>query len=93
MQWAIDYQGGTNWYEVQEWTDPGWNDVPLDEDDAIMSPTCCRLKPDRQADSVHPRLDQVADPGQRGQVLRRWRLSARAGPVKNKKSRWSSLQW
>lgn len=44
MQWAIDYQGGTNWYEVQEWTDPGWNDVPLDEDDVTMSPYVLQIE-------------------------------------------------
>jgi hypothetical protein len=30
MQWAIDDQGGTDWTQVKEWFDTGWNDIPLD---------------------------------------------------------------
>ena len=37
MQWAIDYDGNTNWYEVEEWSDTGWNDVALDDRSATMS--------------------------------------------------------
>jgi hypothetical protein len=35
IQWAIDYDGNTNWYEINnnwgDWKDTGWNDVKLDE--------------------------------------------------------------
>jgi hypothetical protein len=32
MQYGIDYNGGANWAAVQEWIDPGWNEVTLEED-------------------------------------------------------------
>jgi hypothetical protein len=37
MQYGIDYSGGTNWAAVQEWTDPGWNEVTLDEDNPTIN--------------------------------------------------------
>jgi hypothetical protein len=41
VQWAIDYEGGANWSAMNadwgEWTDPGWNDVRLDEKKPVMN--------------------------------------------------------
>jgi hypothetical protein len=41
MQWAIDYQGSTDWQKInqewEEWTDTGWNDVPLDARKPVMN--------------------------------------------------------
>lgn len=37
MQWGINYDGNTNWYEVAEWFDTGWNDVALDDKTATMN--------------------------------------------------------
>jgi hypothetical protein len=32
MQYGIDYYGGNNWFQVQEWIDPGWNEVSFEAD-------------------------------------------------------------
>jgi hypothetical protein len=36
IQYGIDYGGGSNWSQVQEWIDPGWNEVPFDEDNPTV---------------------------------------------------------
>lgn len=30
LQWGVDYQGGSDWQAVDEWTDMGWDEQPLD---------------------------------------------------------------
>lgn len=41
IQWAIDPQGGTDWQKINqewaEWTDTGWNDIPLDAKKPVMN--------------------------------------------------------
>lgn len=41
VQWAIDYEGKTDWHRLSqewaEWTDPGWNDVMLDDTGAVVN--------------------------------------------------------
>jgi hypothetical protein len=41
MQYAIDYEGKGNWQQIIEdwdaWTDPGWNDIKLDDDEPQMN--------------------------------------------------------
>jgi hypothetical protein len=37
MQYGIDYNGGTNWAAIQEWVDPGWNEVALEEDNPTIN--------------------------------------------------------
>ena len=41
VQWAIDYEGKADWPAMNadwgQWTDPGWNDVRLDEDKPVMN--------------------------------------------------------
>jgi len=32
VQWGIDPKGGKNWKAVEEWTDVGWDDQPLNVD-------------------------------------------------------------
>jgi hypothetical protein len=30
LQWGVDYNGGSDWQAVDEWTDVGWDEQPLD---------------------------------------------------------------
>ena len=30
LQWGVDYNGGSDWQAVNEWTDVGWDEQPLD---------------------------------------------------------------
>ncbi len=30
IQWGVDYNGGSDWQAVDEWTDVGWDEQPLD---------------------------------------------------------------
>jgi hypothetical protein len=30
LQWGVDYNGGNDWQAVDEWTDVGWDEQPLD---------------------------------------------------------------
>jgi hypothetical protein len=37
MQYGIDYNGGNNWFQVQEWIDPGWNEVSFEADNPTVN--------------------------------------------------------
>jgi hypothetical protein len=32
IQYAIDYEGKGDWHQVEDWIDPGWNEVSLGQD-------------------------------------------------------------
>ncbi len=36
IQWAVDYNGGTDWQAITRWTDVGWDDYPLLDGSSIM---------------------------------------------------------
>jgi hypothetical protein len=50
LQWAIDYEGGTNWREMTqdwaEWTDPGWNDIGLKAKEPTMNAYVYQITPE-----------------------------------------------
>jgi hypothetical protein len=49
MQYAIDDQGGTNWHQMfqdwDNWIDPGWNDVLLDDKEVTMNAYVIQITP------------------------------------------------
>ncbi len=36
IQWGVDYNGGTDWEAVDEWTDVGWDEQPLEANFYVM---------------------------------------------------------
>lgn len=36
IQWGVDYNGGTNWEAVKEWTDVGWDEQSLEANSYVM---------------------------------------------------------
>lgn len=46
IQWGVDEQGGTDWQAVQEWVDPGWNEVPLDAESPTMNVYQTTIEPE-----------------------------------------------
>jgi len=44
LQWAVDYNGGSDWQVVDEWTDVGWDEQPLDAETYTLGSYTTTLK-------------------------------------------------
>jgi hypothetical protein len=44
LQWGVDYNGGSDWRAVEEWTDVGWDEQPLDTESYILGNYTTTLK-------------------------------------------------
>ncbi len=44
LQWGVDYNGGSDWQAVEEWTDVGWDEQPLDAESCTIGSYTATLK-------------------------------------------------
>jgi len=44
LQWGVDYNGGRDWLAVDEWTDAGWDEQPLDAESYTLGSYTTTLK-------------------------------------------------
>jgi hypothetical protein len=44
LQWGVDYNGGNDWQAVDEWTDVGWDEQPLDAESYTLGSYSTALK-------------------------------------------------
>lgn len=44
LQWGVDYNGGSDWQAVDEWTDVGWDEQPLDAESYTLGSYTTTLK-------------------------------------------------
>jgi len=44
LQWGVDYNGGRDWPAVDEWTDVGWDEQPLDAESYTLGSYTTTLK-------------------------------------------------
>ncbi len=68
IQWGVDYNGGTDWQMVDNWTDAGWDEYPLLDGSSIVGDYRTTLKATCQAMTI---------------FIRGWKKWAHSGSVGN----------
>lgn len=52
IQWGVDYSGGTDWRNITNWVDVGWDDYPLDDGSSIIGEYRVTLTPPNEAMTI-----------------------------------------